>query len=86
MAIAIAGTALLMLYHVSLARNSLWCYGDRPYPQLPREIAARCVAQRGSAGGGKMWVDPWRSGQPGYAHSLPCCLPSAYGALAIGGW
>ena len=38
-----AATAGLMLYHVSLARDSFWCYGDRPYPQLPQEIAERVL-------------------------------------------
>ena len=81
-----AATALLMLYHVSLARNSLWCYGDRPYPPLPREIAARVLPSENDQAGRVLWHGPWRSGEPGYAFLLPHSLPSAYGALAFGGY
>ena len=75
-----------MLYHVSLARNSFWCYGDRPYPQLPREIATRVLPSEDPQAGRYMWLGPWRSGLPEYASLLPHSLPSAYGALAIGGY
>ena len=81
-----AVTAALMLYHVSLARNSLWCYGDRPYPPLPTEIARQVLPNENSQSGRVMWYGPWRSGQPGYAYLLPHSLPSAYGAWAFAGY
>jgi hypothetical protein len=81
-----AATAVLMLYHVSLARNSLWCYGDRPYPPLPSEIARQVLPGENPQSGRVMWYGPWRSGQAGYAYLLPHSLPSAYGALAFAGY
>ena len=81
-----AVTAALMLYHVSLARNSLWCYGDRPYPPLPAEIARHVLPSENPQSGRVMWYGPWRSGQAGYAYLLPHSLPSAYGALAFAGY
>jgi hypothetical protein len=75
-----------MLYHVSLARNSLWCYGDKPYPQLPTEIAERVLPRENPQAGRVMWYGPWRSGQSGYANLLPHSLPSAYGAMAFAGY
>ena len=81
-----AATAVLMLYHVSLARNSLWCYGDRPYPPLPPEIARHVLPSETPESGRVMWYGPWRSGEAGYAYLLPHSLPSAYGALAFAGY
>ena len=81
-----AVTALLMLYHVSLSRNSLWCYGDRPYPELPQEIAQRVLPSRNPAAGRVWWYGPFRSGLPGFAYGLPLSLPSAYGAYGFGGY
>jgi hypothetical protein len=81
-----AATAVLMLCHVSLARNSLWCYGDRPYPLLPKEIAQRVLPSDNKQFGRVMWYGPWRSGQTGYAYLLPHSLPSAYGACAFAGY
>ncbi len=81
-----AATAGLMLYHVSLARDSFWCYGDRPYPQLPQEIAERVLPGDTEQAGRVLWIGPWRSGRPGYAWLLPHSLPSAYGACAFGGY
>ncbi len=49
-----AATAVLMLYHVSLSRNSLWCYGDRPYPELPREIAESVLPSQNPLAG-RVW-------------------------------
>ena len=85
MAIA-AITAVVMLWHVSLARNSLWCYGDRPYPSLPQPVAAAVLPNENPQCGRYMWVGPWRSGQPGYAQLMPHSLASAYGALAVDGY
>jgi hypothetical protein len=93
-AIAVA-TTLLMLYHVSLARNSLWSYGDRPYPELPREIAERVLPSRqlsssegvrNAQAGRVWWYGPLRSGLPGFACLLPMNLPSAYGAYGFDGY
>ncbi len=81
-----AVTTVLMLFHVSLARNSLWCYGDRPYPPLPPEIARQVLPSESSQSGRVMWYGPWRSGQSGYANLLPHSLPSAYGAWAFAGY
>jgi hypothetical protein len=81
-----AATAGLMLYHVCLCRTSLWCYGDRPYPPLPREIAQRISPDEDPQAGRITWLGPWRSGLPGYAWLAPHSLPSAYGVLAIGGY
>ena len=75
-----------MLYHVSLSRNSLWCYGDRPYPQLPREIAERVLPSQNPLAGRVWWYGPFRAGLPGFAYVLPLSLPSAYGAYGFGGY
>ena len=81
-----AVTAALMLYHVSLARNSLWCYGDRPYPELPKEIAERVLPSQ-NPNAGRVWsFSPFRAGLPGFAWALPLSLPSAYGAYAFSGY
>ena len=80
-----AATALLMLYHVSLSRNSLWCYGDRPYPELPREIAELVLPSQNPLAGRVWSYSPFRAGVPGFAYTLPLCLPSAYGAYGFGG-
>jgi hypothetical protein len=79
-------TAGLMLYHVSVARNSLWNYGDRPYPPLPAEIARQVLPDESGQSGRVMWYGPWRSGQAGYSFLLPHSLPSAYGAWAFAGY
>jgi hypothetical protein len=81
-----AATAGLMLYHCSLARNSLWCYGDRPYPELPAEIAQRVLPSQNPDAGRVMCFAPWRSGLPGYSYALPMSLPAAYGAYGFGGY
>lgn len=81
-----AATAGLMLYHVSLSRNSLWCYGDRPYPALPREIAERVLPSQNPQAGRVWSYGPWRTGLPGFACTLPLSLPSAYGAFGFGGY
>ncbi len=81
-----AATAILMLYHVFLSRNALWCYGDRPYPELPREIADRVLPSRNPSAGRVTWRGPFRSGLPGFAYLLPLSLPSAYGAYGLGGY
>ena len=81
-----AATAALMLYHVSLARNSLWCYGDRPYPELPREIAERVLPSQNPAAGRVDWHGPFRSGLPGFAYMLPLSLPAVYGAYGLDGY
>ena len=81
-----AATAVLMLYHVSLSRNSLWSYGDRPYPALPREIAARVLPSQNPQAGRVWWYGPLRAGLPGFAYLLPLSLPSAYGAYGLGGY
>ena len=75
-----------MLYHVSLARNSLWCYGDRPYPELPREIAQRVLPSQNPLAGRVWSYGPIRAGLPGFAYTLPLSLPSAYGAYGFGGY
>jgi hypothetical protein len=83
--IAVATTAL-MVYHVSLARNSLWCYGDRPYPELPQEIAQR-VLPNSNPTAGRIWsYAPFRASLPGFANALPLSLPSAYGAYGFDGY
>ncbi len=81
-----ASTAVLMLYHISLARNSLWSYGDRPYPELPREIAARILPSENPQAGRVWSFGPFRSGLPGFAYTLPLGLPSAYGAYGFNGY
>jgi hypothetical protein len=81
-----AATAVLMLYHVSLSRNSLWSYGDRPYPQFPREIAERVLPSLNSEAGRVWWCGPLRSGLPGFAQLLPLSLPAVYGAYGFGGY
>ncbi len=81
-----AATVVLMFYHVSLARNALWCYGDRPYPELPREIAQRVLPSQNPQAGRVWWFGPFRSGLPGFAYALPFSLPSAYGAYGFGGY
>ncbi len=81
-----AATVVLMLYHVSLSRNSLWSYGDRPYPELPREIADRVLPSHDPQAGRVWWYGPFRSGLPGFANMLPLSLPSAYGAYGFGGY
>ena len=49
-----AATTLLLLYHVSLARNSLWCYGDRPYPHFPpKSPSGSCRAKIRGPGGSR---------------------------------
>lgn len=75
-----------MLYHVALARTSFWCYGDRPYPQLPPEIAQRILPGENAKAGRMLWIGPWRSGRPRYAWLLPHSLPSAYGAMSFAGY
>ena len=75
-----------MLYHVSLSRNSLWCYGDRPYPELPREIAEWVLPSQNPLAGRVWWYGPFRAGLPGFAYTLPLSLPSAYGAYGFGGY
>ena len=81
-----AATAVLMIYHVSLSRNSLWCYGDRPYPELPQKIAERILPSQNPLAG-RVWCHaPFRSGLPGFASALPLALPSAYGAYGFGGY
>jgi len=81
-----AATAVLMLYHVSLSRNSLWCYGDRPYPALPQEIAERVLPSQNPLAGRVSWYGPFRAGLPGFAWVLPLSLPSAYGAYGFSGY
>jgi hypothetical protein len=81
-----AATAVLMLYHVLLSRNSLWSYGDRPYPALPPEIARRVLPSQDPLAGRVWWFGPQRSGLPGYACLLPLALPSAYGAYGVDGY
>ncbi|MGO9108224.1 MAG: hypothetical protein ACLP9L_03230 [Thermoguttaceae bacterium] len=81
-----AATAILMLYHVSLSRNSLWSYGDRPYPELPQEIAERVLPGQDPQAGRVLSYGPFRTGLPGYAFTLPLSLPSAYGAYGLGGY
>jgi hypothetical protein len=81
-----AATAALMLYHVSLSRNSLWSYGDRPYPALPREIAELVLPSQDPQAGRVWSYGPWRSGLAGFAYTLPLGLPSAYGAYGFGGY
>ena len=81
-----AVTAMLMLYHVSLSRNSLWSYGDRPYPELPREIAERVLPSQNPLAGRVWSYGPFRSGLPGFASTLPLSLPSAYGAYGFHGY
>ncbi len=81
-----AVTTLLMLYHVSLARNSFWCYGDRPYPELPGEIAARILPSQNPLAGRFWSFGPWRSVLPGFACSLPPSLSAAYGAYGFDGY
>jgi hypothetical protein len=81
-----AATAGLMLYHASLSRNSLWCYGDRPYPELPQDIARSILPSQNRDAGRVLSFVPWRSGLPGYAYGLPMNLPSAYGAYGFGGY
>ena len=81
-----AATAVLMLYHVSLSRNSLWCYGDRPYPELPQEIAERVLPSQNPLAGRVWSFGPFRAGLPGFAYALPLSLPSAYGAYGFDGY
>jgi hypothetical protein len=81
-----AATTLLMLYHTSLSQNSLWCYGDRPYPELPQEIARRILPSHDPNAGRVLCYGPWRSGLAGFAYALPMNLPSAYGAYGFGGY
>ena len=81
-----AMTAVLMLYHVSLSRNSLWCYGDRPYPELPQEIAERILPSQNPLAGRVWWYGPMRAGLPGFAYMLPLSLTSAYGAYGFSGY
>src|SRR5208337_2282681 len=81
-----ASTAVLMLYHVSLLRNSLWCYGDRPYPELPREIAERILPSQDPLAGRVWSYGPFRTGLRGFAYTLPLSLPSAYGAYGFEGY
>lgn len=81
-----AATAALMLYHVSLSRNSLWCYGDRPYPELPREIAECVLPSQNPLAGRVWWYGPFRASLPGFSYMLPLSLPSAYGAYGFGGY
>ena len=81
-----AATTVLMLYHASLSRNSLWNYGDRPYPELPPEIAQRVLPSQNPLAGRVWSVAPYRSGLPGLACTLPLSLPSAYGAYGFDGY
>ena len=63
-----------------------WCYGDRPYPPLPSEIAQRVLPDDGKQPGRVLWIGPWRSGLPGFSWLLPYSLPSAYGAGSFIGY
>jgi len=81
-----AATAVLMLYHASLARNSLWYYGDLPYPKLPQEIAERVLPSENPLAGRVWSYGPFRTGLRGFAYTLPLSLPSAYGAYGFDGY
>ena len=81
-----AATTVLLLYHVCLARNSLWSYGDRPYPELPPEIAQRILPGENPRAGRVSWSGPQRSGLPHFSYALPLSLPSAYGAYGFLGY
>jgi hypothetical protein len=81
-----AATTILLLYHVSLSRNCFWSYGDRPYPQLPAEIARRVLPGENRQPERFTWTGPKRSGLPHFSYALPLSLPSAYGAYGFLGY
>ena len=81
-----AATTMLLLYHVSLSRNGLWCYGDRPYPELPQEIAQRVLPSRNPLAGRVWYQGPFLTGLAGFSYLLPRSLPSAYGAYGFSGY
>jgi len=78
--------AVLMLYHTALARNSLWCYADRPYPPLSAEVAQRLLAREDAPASRFLYYGPVRSGLPRFSQAMPLNLATAYGSYAFGGY
>jgi hypothetical protein len=77
--------ALLMAYHLSMARPSFYTYGDDPYPP-PSKIFSQ-VRYDGTVGSRRVLpFAPKRSLAPGYALSLEHNFPSVYGVLALEGY
>ena len=77
---------VLMLYNVWLARDAIFCFGDRPYPPLPHEIAQR-LAPPGDASQSRVWYcGPGFSRLPGFCFGLPMAIASAYDAYSFNGY
>jgi hypothetical protein len=83
----IAGiAAVLMLYNVWLARDAIFCFGDRPYPALPNEIARRLVPSEAASKSRVWYCGPGFSHLPGFCFALPMAIASAYDAYSLNGY
>ena len=77
--------ALLVLYHASIARPALFAYGDKPYPALPKEMAALFDSTRPLDSGRIIGVSPRKYPKPGLALALVHEFPSVYSVLSYYG-
>jgi len=82
-AVSFAAVALLLAYHVSLARTSFYSFGDRPYPELPEPIARQIVSDFEPVR--VMPVAQHRSAAEGFALSLSNYLASVYRVDSVTG-
>jgi hypothetical protein len=78
--------AVLMLYHVSLARNSLFCYADRPYATLPPELSQRLISPEDSGAQRFYYHGPDRTCLPGFVYGVPLSLAAVYKAYSFSGY
>lgn len=85
--IGIAATvAVLMFYHVGMARPAFYAYGFQPYPRLPEELTTMLQSDRAQPAGRLLSWTTFRSPSPSYALAMPFDLPVVYGLPAFTGY
>ncbi|OGF45880.1 MAG: hypothetical protein A2231_07150 [Candidatus Firestonebacteria bacterium RIFOXYA2_FULL_40_8] len=73
-------TLLLLLYHVSISRASLYTYNDMPpYPNLPDELS---ILRNGRV----ISISPHKSTVPDYIYALNNNFATVYGILSFDGY
>ena len=78
-----AAVGALLLYHAFLARPSFYLFSDRPYPEMPREMAQLLKSGDPTGQHRCLPIAPLVSSAPGYALSLGRCLASYYSVLSF---
>ena len=81
-----ATVALLLLYHASIARTSFYLFGDRPYPEMPAEMAALLKPADPAKSHRCIVVTPSICSDAGYPLAMMDNFPTLYSVFSYDGY